>query len=342
MGSQFAIAFDLISIAIVVLMLFAGWRRGLANMLLGFAAAIVAFAAAMLLSMPIAEAVYNSYVEEPLTEKIDEAVDNSFSSLSLDSFSEVEFESVFISGTAADKIVPDYLGRDNAVVDLTNVDFSTIGLNVEDLEFLGLEPTFNLSSVNLKTAEFSKADVEKHGLGKLAVSQFIAVSMIEKGDLKEFNKFIELIDSYIPGKTALTGSDSITVSYVRKLVLEMMDSKESLRNTVMTSFVRPNCVIVIRTAAFVLIYAIVFAIMKFIASASKLIDKIPVVGDINSLLGGIAGAVEGILIVFIFCLVARLAVSMLDGNAMIFNQETIDKTFVFKHIYEFDFLNFLT
>lgn len=342
MGSQFAIAFDLISVAIVVLMFFAGWRRGLANMVLGFAAAIVAFMAAMLLSMPIAEAVYNNYVEEPLTEKIDEAVDNSFSSLSLNSFSEVEFESVFISGTAADEIELDYLGRDSAIIDLTNVDFSTIGLNAEDLEFLGLEPTFNLSSVNIKTAEFSKADVEKYGLGKLAVSQFISVSMIEKGDLSEFNKFIELVDSYIPGKKALIGSDSITVSYVRKLVLGMMDSKESLRDTVMTTFVRPNCIIVIRTAAFVLIYAIVFAIIRFIASASKLIDKIPVVGDINSFLGGIAGAVEGILIVFIFCLAARLVVSVLDGNAMIFNQETIDKTFIFKRIYEFDFLNFLT
>ncbi len=342
MGSQFAIAFDLISVAIVVLMFFAGWRRGLANMVLGFAAAIVAFMAAMLLSMPIAEAAYNNYVEEPLTEKIDEAVDNSFSSLSLNSFSEVEFESVFISGTAADEIELDYLGRDSAIIDLTNVDFSTIGLNAEDLEFLGLEPTFNLSSVNIKTAEFSKADVEKYGLGKLAVSQFISVSMIEKGDLSEFNKFIELVDSYIPGKKALIGSDSITVSYVRKLVLGMMDSKESLRDTVMTTFVRPNCIIVIRTAAFVLIYAIVFAIIRFIASASKLIDKIPVVGDINSFLGGIAGAVEGILIVFIFCLAARLVVSVLDGNAMIFNQETIDKTFIFKRIYEFDFLNFLT
>jgi len=342
MGSQFAMAFDLILVAIVVLMFFAGWRRGLANMVLGFAAAIVAFIAAMLLSVPIAEAVYNNYVEEPLTEKIDEAVDNSFSSLSLDSFSEVEFASVYISGTAADTIEPDYQGRDSAVIDLTNVDFSTIGLNTEDMEFLGLEPTFNLSSVNLKTAEFSKSDVEKHGLGKLAVAQFISVSMIEKGALSEFNKFIELVDSYIPGKKALTGSDSITVSYVRTLVLGMMDSKESLMNTVMTGFVRPNCVIVIRTAAFVLIYAIVFAIMKLIASASKLIDKIPVVGDINSLFGGIAGAVEGILIVFIFCLGARLVVSVLDGNAMIFNQETIDNTFIFKHIYEFDFLNFLT
>ncbi len=342
MGSQFAIAFDIISVAIVVLMFFAGWRRGLTNMVLGLAAAVVAFAAAMLLSTPISQGVYNNYVEAPLTEKINEAVDESFSSLNLGNFSDVEYESVFISGTAVDKIEPEYSGRDSAVIDLTNVDLSTIGLTVEDLEFLGLEPTFDLTSVNMKTAEFKKAEVEKQGLGKLAVSQFIAVSLIEKGDFGEFNKFIEVVDSYIPGKKALTGSDNITVSYVRKLVLGMLESKAELTDTVMTSFVRPNCVIVIRTVVFILIYTVVFAIMKFIASASKLIDKIPVIGDVNSMLGGIAGVVEGILIVFIFCLATRLVVSLLEGDAMIFNQETIEKTFIFKKIYEFDFLNFLT
>lgn len=342
MGSQFAIAFDIISAAIIVLMFFAGWRRGLTNMVLGLASAVVAFTAAVLLSTPISEKVYNDYIEAPLTEKIEEAVDGSLSSLSLDSFSDMEYEGVYISGTAADKIEPEYSGRDSAVIDLTNVDISTIGLTSEDLEFLGLEPTFKLSSVNMKTAEFKRAEVEKEGLGKLAVSQFIAINLIKKGDLKDFNKFIELVDRYIPGKKMQISSESITVSYVRKFVLGMLNSRAALTDTVMTDFVRPNCVIVIRTVAFVLIYIVVFAIMRFIATASKLIDKIPVIGGVNSLLGGIAGAVEGILIVFIFCLATRLVVSLLDGDVMIFNQETIDKTFLFKAIYDFNFLNFLT
>lgn len=342
MGSQFSIVFDIISVAIVVLMFFAGWRKGLASMVIGLCSALVAFLAAITLSNPIAEAVYDTYVEEPLTTKLEEEIKSSFSAFSLNSFSDVEYESVFISDVAVDKIVPEYSGRDSVVMDLSNVDLSLIGLTAEDLNFLGVDTTYDLTSVNMKTAEFTKSEVEKYGLGKLVVSQFIAVSLIEKGDLSEFNNFVEIISNYIPGKPTLTGADSITVSYVRKLVMSMLDTRTELGDTVINNFVRPNCIVVIRTIAFVLIYSIVFAAMKFIASAAKLIDKIPIVGDVNSLLGGVAGLVEGILILFIFCLATRLIVSVFDGEVMIFNQETIEKTFIFKKVYEFNFLNFLT
>lgn len=341
MGSQFSVVFDVISVAIVVLMFFAGWRRGLASMVIGLCAALLAFVAAMVFSNPIAEWVYDDYVEEPLTAKLEEDVESSFSSLSLNSFSDVEYESVFISDVAVDKIVPEYSGRNSVTMDLSNVDLSLIGLTAEDLALLGRDTTYDLTSINMKTAEFAKSEVEKYGLGKLVVSQFIAVSLIEKGDLAEFNNFVEIISNYIPGKTALTGTDSITVSYARKLVMGMLDTGTELGDTVIDNFVRPNCIVVIRSIVFILIYSIVFAVLKLITSAAKLIDKIPIIGEVNSLLGGVAGLVEGVLILFIFCLATRLIVSVFDGDVMIFNQETIEKTVIFKKVYELNFLNFL-
>ncbi len=341
MGSQFSIVFDIISVAIVVLMCFAGWRKGLAGIVIGFCAAIVAFAAAITLSDPIAEWIYDSYVEEPLTEKLEEDIDSTFSALSLNSFSDVEYESVFVSDAAVGNIVPEYSGRSSVSMDLSDVDLSLIGLNAEDLAFLGLDTSYDLTSVNMKTAEFTKSDVEKYGIGKLVVSQFIAVNLIQKGDFDEFNKFSEIVSDYIPGKSISSHTDSIKVSYVRRLVMSMMETKAELGDTVINNFVRPNCIVVIRTVAFVLIFSIVFAVMRLIASAAKLIDKIPIVGDINSLLGGAAGLLEGILMLFVFCLATRLIVSVFDGDVMMFNQETIDKTIIFKRIYDFSFLNFL-
>ncbi len=341
MGSQFSIVFDIISVAIVVLMCFAGWRKGLAGIVIGFCAAIVAFAAAITLSDPIAEWVYDSYVEKPLSEKLEEGVDSAFSKLSLNAFSDVEYENVFVSDVAVDKIVPEYSGRSSVSMDLSDVDLSLIGLNAEDLAFLGLDKSYNLTSVNMKTAEFTKSDVEKYGIAKLVVSQFIAINLIQKGDFDEFNKFSEIVSDYIPGKSIASHTDSIKVSYVRRLVMSMMETKAELGDTVMNNFVRPNCIVVIRTVAFVLIYSIVFVLLRLIASAAKLIDKIPIVGDINSLLGAAAGLLEGIIILFIFCLATRLIVSVFDGDVMIFNRETIDKTIIFKKIYDFSFLNFV-
>ncbi len=342
MGSQFAIVFDIIAVAAIVLMFFSGWRRGFVNIFLGLVAAVVAFLAALFLSEPIADAVYTGVVEKPLAEKIDEAVDESFSSLSLGSLSEIDYSKVIISGNNLSKIKLDYSGRDSAVVDLSNVDFSNVGFDSDDYTLLGLEEDFDLSEVNIRNADFSKSEVEQYGLGKLVVSQFISVKLIEKGALGDFNTFWNIVNNYVPVGQAASLTESITVSYARKFVLGMLDTRASLADTVMQNFVQPSCILVFRSVAFVIIFAIVLIIMKLIASASGIIKKIPVIGDINSLLGGAAGALEGVLIVFVLCLLTRLAVCLLDGNVIMFNDETIANTYIFKRIYSFDFLNFLT
>lgn len=342
MGSQFALVFDIITVAVIVLMFFSGWRRGIVNMVLGLCAVIVAFVAALTLSAPLSETVYTNYIEQPLSSKVDETIDKSFSMLSLSEFSEVDCSKVYISGKAAGDIELDYFGRDSAAVDMSDVDISELGLTSDDLALLGLDPYYDLTSVNLKTAEFRKSDVEKYGLGKLVVSHFITINYIENGSLDEFNKFVEIVDDYIPSASGMITSNSVTVSYARRLVLGMLDTRLSLYDTVMQNFVRPNCILIIRTIAFALIFAVVFAVLKIIAYASKLIEKIPVIGQLNSLLGGIAGVLEGIVIVFLLCVAVRLAVTVLDDSAILFNQQTIDNTFLFKRIYDFDFLTFLT
>lgn len=342
MGSQFAIVFDIITIAVIVLAFFSGWRKGLVNIVLSLCAVIVAFVVALTTSAPVAEAVYTNYIEQSLTAKVDETIDKSFSMLSLGEFSEVDCNKVYISDKSVTEIELDYFGRDNASIDLSDVDISQLGLTEDDLNLLGLEQSYNLSSVNLKTAEFSKSDVEKYGLGKLVVSHFITLSFIDNGIFDEFNRFIAVVDEYIPSASGSVSSNSITVSYARRLVLGMMDTRTSLFDTVMNSFVRPNCILIIRTIAFAVIFAVVFAVLKIIAYASKLIDKIPVIGELNSMLGGIAGLMEGIVIVFIICLATRFAVTLFDDSAILFNQQAIDRTFLFKKIYDFDFLKFFS
>ena len=73
-----------------------------------------------------------------------------------------------------------------------------------------------------------------------------------------------------------------------------------------------------------------------------MINKIPVIGKANALAGALAGLCEGIIAVFVICLVTRFIVSLCGGNAILFNQTAIDSTFIFKRVYEVDFLNFLT
>lgn len=341
MGAEFAMVFDIAIAATIFFMFFSGWRRGFAKVILSMAAAIVAFAAALLFSGPIAEGIYNGYVDKPASEKLDETVDSAFSAIHLGGLSDIDFSKVKISGKTQDEIVPDYAGTNSATFDLTNLDLSETGFNDEDARQLGIEGDFDITSVNAKSANFTRGEIEQYGLGKLAVAQFAAICLIGNNSLDNFNNLFESVEKYIPGGINYGSSDNIAVSAVRKVTVSMLETGDDLRDSLMNGIIRPNCIIIIRSIVFALIFAIVSVAIGIAANTSKLLEKIPVIGKVNSLLGGIAGACQGLVIVFMVCLATRLAVSLCGGNAILFNQSVIDSTFLFKIFYEANFLNFL-
>lgn len=342
MGEQFAVIFDIAIAAIVVCRFFVGWKNGFLKVVLGSAATVAAFLLAIVLSAPISSAIYSGYIDKPLTEKVEETVDKSLTELHIGDFSGADFSKAIISGTPADEIVPEYSGTASAVFDLTSLNLTYVGLTDENLKTLGLEERPNLSSVNAKTAEFTRADIEKYGLGKLSFAQYAAECLIKKGDFAEFNSLIEIVKGYLPGTVSTAGSDSVTVSLVRRVVLNMLESKSTVADTVMNNMVRPYCTVLIRSIVFAVIFAAASAGIRIAANASKFLEKLPVIGKANSFLGGIAGLLRALADIFIVCLAARLAVSLFDGSTLIFNQATIDSTFVFKKFYYMSFLDFLT
>ena len=79
-----------------------------------------------------------------------------------------------------------------------------------------------------------------------------------------------------------------------------------------------------------------------IAAALKFVNKIPVLGGMNAVLGGAVGLVEGVITLCVVCIVARMIISLSGGNIVFMNEATIDSTLLFRVFYNFDFLNFLT
>ena len=341
MGSEFAIVFDIAIAAILLFMFFEGWRKGFAQKILILGAAFLAFAAGMWLSEPIANEIYGRFIEQPVSEALDKAVDSSFSAIHLSGLSDVDFSKVKIAGVPVDDMIPEYSGTNSASFDLSVLDLSEIGMTAEDLDTLGLTADVDLAAVNAKTVSFTEEEIIKHGLGKLCVSQFAAICLIQKNEFGQFNKCFEIVDKYIPGGINYGSSENISVSAVRRVTLSMLETRSGLKDTFLSGMIRPKCIILIRTAVFVLIFALVCVAVGVIARLTKLLDKIPVIGKVNSFLGGICGLCEGLVMVFVVCLATRLAVSLSNGNAIMFNQATINSTFLFKKFYEADFLNFL-
>lgn len=341
MGTEFAFAYDIAVIVIAAVFAFVGLKRGFAKVVLGLVATIVAFVCAMVLSAPIADGVYKNYVEKPIEEQIDKAADKAFVDLKFGDIAGIDFDKVKIDGAAAPDVKVDYAGRRKAVVDFSKLDLSDTGLTREDLKKIGITNAADLSELNGKTAELSMDHIEQYGLGRLAVAQYIAVALVSTPQLKNFNSLAEKVSKYLPGMLGNSPSDTVGVSALRTIALKMFDTKGTFKDTVMNGIVKPNCTLMIRTIAFVVIFILVNIILRVITAAAKLINKIPVIGKVNSVLGLVLGLAEGIFAVFVVCLVIRFVVSVSSANSILFNQSAIDSTFLFKTFYNFDFLNFL-
>lgn len=116
MGQEFAIVFDVAIVAVVVFFFFAGWKNGFAKVILGMVAVIAAFACAMIFSKPIAETVYGNFIEKPLTDQIDGAIDEGLRSMRLGGIPDIDFTKVEISGKPVTEVTPDYAGTGKAVL----------------------------------------------------------------------------------------------------------------------------------------------------------------------------------------------------------------------------------
>lgn len=342
MGEQFAFAYDIAVVVIIAVFAFVGLKRGFAKVVLGLAATVVAFALGMMISGPVANSVYNNHIKTAIEGYIDESSDKIFSEFKLGNIAEMDFDKVKINGTAAGDVELDYAGTRKAVVDLSKLDLSETGLSKADLVKVGIIDDVELNELNAKTAEFSMDNVEKYGLGKLAVAQYIAVNLAQQPVMKNFDNIAENISKYIPSFSGSASADSTGVTAIRTITLKMFDMRGSFKEAVLNGIVEPNCTLFIRTVVFFVIFVLVNVILRILTSVLKLVNKLPVIGKVNSLLGAVLGLVEGVVAVFVVCLVTRMVVSLSGANSILFNQAAINSTFVFKWFYNFDFLNFLS
>ncbi len=342
MGQEFAIVFDVVIVVIAVGFFFAGLKNGFAKVIIGMIAVIAAFACAMIFSKPIAETVYDNFIRQPLEEQIDNAVDEGLRTMRLGGIPDIDFSKVEVGGVPVTEITPNYAGTGKAVFDLSDVDLSNTGIDSADLRAVGLNDDLDISSLNAKTVDFTMDDIEKYGLGKLVVSQVVAVNLVGREDFEQFNEIAGTVVKYMPSITGTTNADTLGVGAARTLALTMIETKDTIRGSIVDGIIAPNCIIILRTIAFILIFSIVSIVLGVVANFTKVINKIPVIGKANALAGGLAGLCEGIVVICVVCLITRFIVSMSVGNVILFNQTAIDSTYLFKRIYEVDFLNFLT
>jgi len=102
--------------------------------------------------------------------------------------------------------------------------------------------------------------------------------------------------------------------------------------------IRGIIVSIVRMAVFILAFVILAVVVKALSKILKIVDHIPLVNSVNSLLGGVIGVIQGAMSVYVIALGVRLLISI-GGNSMIFfNKTTIDMTYLFSFFYNLNIL----
>lgn len=119
--------------------------------------------------------------------------------------------------------------------------------------------------------------------------------------------------------------------------LNGQDTTDSIQivSTVSNNYIKPALVKLISAVVRVILVVVLFFVVQFVAKFVNKLFTISFVGKINKTLGAILGAVKGLVIATVFCLIISLILSVSKEGFLIFTNETINSSVIFKFLMGF-------
>ena len=104
----------------------------------------------------------------------------------------------------------------------------------------------------------------------------------------------------------------------------------------------PTIISVIRTILVPFIFVVIYTPLNFLNRIIGRIFKVPVLRQIDQVLGAIIGALKGFLLIVLITFLLKMFLPMMSNIPDIFSKNTIESTFLFKEFYRnniiYDFL----
>ena len=344
MGTEFFWFYDVVIVAIIVGIVIKCGKRGFLSSIASLLALVISFVVALPLSGVITDAIYDGFVKEQLDEKIEESLEGVLDGTVVSDIAKIDTSKIIINQKPITEITltPDASGKVKA--DLMVVDFSQTGIENVDLTVFGLSKDTDFSQISLGTLVISKDRLEEHGLQKTVLATTLASKFSTGSAFAPVYRIAEAIAQTLP--QLMTGySESVESgdkSVLRDFMFSIIDTGSGdISASILDNIVRPVVTVPIRALVFVAIFVLLLVLFRILARALRVINKIPLVGTVNAILGAILGIAESAIVIFIVCIGVQVLINLTDNALIAINTDAIDATFVFRHIYYFDFLNFL-
>ncbi len=345
MGTQFFWFFDIVIVVLAFVFIFKGIKRGFVAEIAALVSLVVAFAVSLPLSGTLANAIYESVIKDAVSDEINNQIGSVLENSVIEKLQNLDMSSAKVNNRDLSELVskPDSAGKIS--VDLSNLDLSGTGLKNIDLEAFGIDSkTFDYSAVNLGTVVMSADDVNNYGLETMVLSTLLSDNMVNGTAYGSICGAVEEMAESVP--FLMEGvSESVTSgdrTIIQDIVLSVLDTKsEDFAKSITDNMIKPILLVPVRALIFVILFIIINIVLCLIVKMLKGVNKIPLVGGVNKLLGAVAGAVEGIIVIFLVCIFINVVINLTDNGLIFLNTMTIDETMIFKKIYYFEFLDFL-
>lgn len=344
MGTSFFWFYDIVLLAVIAGVTFHGMKKGGVAVIISTIAVIAAFLAASAGSSIISEALYTSYIREPLTGYIDEKIDAALGDNIVSDLEKVDMSKAVVGGKflSTIELEPDSSGK--ITLDLSDIDLTETGMENADFSMFGVDENFDYSLVKVGNVEITEHELQNNSLEAIVLARVLTTN-IKSGDM--FEAFEAVGAKISETSPMIFGNYSEEISngdsdIIYNLVLSVTDfGYESRGEAVIAKIIDPIIISPLRIILFFVIFGVVVAILEAIANASKIINRIPVISSANELLGGVLGLIKAVIVIFVISIGIQFLISVTNDSLVFINSFTIDKTIFFKHVYNFDLINFL-
>lgn len=342
MGTQFFWFFDAAVIVLLLVFVFKGIHRGFVSVLVSVVAMVVAFAAALAFSGTIADAVYDGMIKDAISDEINEQLSTVFNKTAVSQLNKADMSKAKINGMPLSEIntQTDSAGKLN--LDLSRLDLTGTGIDKIDLSAFGISEDYNYASVNLGSIEITSTEKVEYGIEKIILASFISDNILKGTSFGAVSGAIEAMAKSLPSFMSGIADSLITKDKLNDVVISILDAEtDDYASAITANVIKPVVLVPMRALIFAILFAIILIVLNILAGLMRGINKIPLIGGINKLLGAAAGFVQGAVAVFLVCIFVQVVVA-LSGNELIFlNTMTIDESFIFKKIYYFEFLDLI-
>lgn len=181
------------------------------------------------------------------------------------------------------------------------------------------------------------------------VSDFIYDKAIEPSVFKTVNQITDSTETVIDDTVNtvldkmpnfITESNYFNISKTDAVDLVKQDTATQngetvLANSISKNVVKPPVVKLLSLILSIVFIAVFIFVVKFLAKFINKIFSISVIGSLNKFLGAVIGIVKGVAVSLIFCLLISLILSFTKNGFLIFTNESINSSYLFKFLMQF-------